>query len=253
MVKKLFYLLVLAMGFTCSINAQDASFYKKYAEKGDKEAMVNLAQCYMNGTGGVNQDYNQATEWLAKAAKKKHAPALHQLGLCYLYGAGVLKDFSRGWELIQKAVKKSYPAAFYTTACCYRDGIYVTQDYRQWYSWLMKAAEMGDDDAQSDLGRAFLYGVQQINVQQDYNQAVSWLKKAAEQNNANGLFYLGVCYKFGAGVEADESKAFPYIYQAAQLGNADAQCEVADAYMRGTGGLQTDYSEASKYLLVLII
>ena len=105
MFRKLF--LVIALGIAGYTYAQDASFYRKYADKGYKEAMFNLAQCYMNGTGGVNQDYNQATDWLTKAAKKNYPPALHQLGLCYLYGAGVLKDFARGWELNEKAVKKS--------------------------------------------------------------------------------------------------------------------------------------------------
>lgn len=75
MKKKLYLLLMLLVGITMSLSAQDAAFYKKYADKGDKEAMVNLANCYINGTGGVQQDYNTAAEWLTKAAKKNYAPA----------------------------------------------------------------------------------------------------------------------------------------------------------------------------------
>lgn len=51
-------MLMLMVGIAFSLSAQDASFYKKYADKGDKEAMYNLAFCYINGNGGVQQDYN---------------------------------------------------------------------------------------------------------------------------------------------------------------------------------------------------
>ena len=146
---KYLFSLLLLMAISISLNAQEASFYQKYAEKGDKEAMYNLAQCYINGNGGVSQDYNQATMWLTKAAKKNYAPAQHSLALCYLYGAGVLKDYAQGWALNQKAVKQGYPPAYYTNACCYRDGYHVAQDNQQWINWLNKAAEVGDDDAQA--------------------------------------------------------------------------------------------------------
>ena len=112
---KYLFSLLLSMVISISVNAQNASFYQKYAEKGDKEAMYNLAQCYINGNGGVSQDYNQATMWLTKAAKKNYAPAQHSLALCYLYGAGVLKDYAQGWALNQKAVKQGYPPA---CGCC---------------------------------------------------------------------------------------------------------------------------------------
>ena len=98
--------LLLMMVVTISANAQDASFYQKYAEKGDKEAMYNLAQCYINGNGGVAQDYNLATTWLTKAVKKNYAPAQKDLGLCYLYGVGVLKDYQQAWTLLNKAHKQ---------------------------------------------------------------------------------------------------------------------------------------------------
>lgn len=54
-------MLMLMVGIAFRLSAQDVSFYQKYAEKGDKEAMYNLANCYINGNGGVQQDFNQAT------------------------------------------------------------------------------------------------------------------------------------------------------------------------------------------------
>ena len=51
-------MLMLMVGIAFRLSAQDASFYKRYAEKGDKEAMYNLANCYINGNGGLKGEDN---------------------------------------------------------------------------------------------------------------------------------------------------------------------------------------------------
>ncbi|MBD5371925.1 MAG: sel1 repeat family protein [Bacteroides sp.] len=124
-IKQFLMLVLLIAGSAFSLAAQDASFYKKYAEKGDKEAMYNLAECYLNGSGGVTEDMNQVTFWLTKAAKKNYAPAQVKLAYCYLFGTGVLKDYKQAWELVQKAVKQDNADALYLTASMYKDGLYV--------------------------------------------------------------------------------------------------------------------------------
>ena len=118
-------MLMLMVGIAFSLSAQDASFYKRYADKGDKEAMYNLAECYINGTGGVQQDMSQASYWLTKSAKKNYAPAQVKLAYCYIYGAGVLKDYKQAWDLAQKAIKQQNSAAYYLIAQMCKDGMYV--------------------------------------------------------------------------------------------------------------------------------
>lgn len=245
---KLLFMLMLMVGIAFSFSAQDASFYKKYADKGDKEAMYNLADCYINGTGGAPQDMNQATYWLTKSAKKNYAPAQVKLAYCYIYGAGVLKDYKQAWDLAQKAMKQGEPTAHYLIATMYKDGIYVPQSWSKWQQYIRSAANLGNDDAQADLGVAYLYGVQEAGIQQDINSSIPWLRKAAEQGDAKGNFYLGVCYEYGAGVPKDEEKALEYYYTAANAGQAQAQCEVAMAYLLGKNGLNVNYPEAYKYV-----
>lgn len=58
------------VGISLTVSSQDAYLYKKYAEKGDEEAIYNLANFYMYGNGGLEQDYSKAVFWLTKAAKK---------------------------------------------------------------------------------------------------------------------------------------------------------------------------------------
>ena len=60
------------------------------------------------------------------------------------------------------------------------------------------AAEKGDAQAQSDLGRAFLFG--ELGLAKNDREAVKWYRKAAEQNYAPAQGALGVCYNHGNGV-----------------------------------------------------
>ena len=243
-----FLILILTMGFSLTISAQDASFYKKYADKGDKAAMYKLAECYLNGTGGVQQEMNQASYWLTKAAKKNYAPAQVKLAYCYIYGAGVLKDNKLAWELAQKAVKQKDAEGHYLTAKMYKEGIYVPQNWTCWFTSLSNAASLGSSDAQADLGITYLYGNQEANIAQDLNLAIYWLKKSVDQDNAKGNYFYGVCYEYGAGVDKDEEKAYKYYYTAANLGQPLGQCNIAEVYLSGTKGFEVNYQEAYKYV-----
>jgi len=245
-IKQLF-MLMLMMSIAFSLSAQDASFYKKYAEKGDKEAMYNLADCYINGTGGVSQDMNQATYWLTKAAKKKYAPAQVKLAYCYIYGAGVLKDYKQAWELAQKAVKKSDPEAHYLTAQMYKDGVYVPKSATKWMSWLRSAADLGSATAQKDLGILYLYGDENLKIEQDFPTAVRWLKLADNQNEAAAAYYLGLCNENGIEMPEDKQKALEYYYKAAVGGNAEGQLSYGLAYLFGNG-VERDFSTAYTYI-----
>ncbi len=245
-------MLMLMVGISFYLSAQDAAFYKKYAEKGDKEAMYNLADCYIHGTGGVQEDMNQAAYWLTKSAKKKYAPAQVKLAYCYILGAGVLKDYKQAWDLAQKALKQEEPTANLLIAKMYKDGIYVPQSWIKWAEHIKTAANFGNKDAQADLGIAYLFGVKDANIADDANSAVFWLRKAADQGDAKGNYYLGVCYEYGIGVKEDEKTALEYYFTAANAGHPEAQCEVATAYLVGKNGVDVDYSEAYKYVTAAI-
>lgn len=47
------------------------------------------------------------------------------------------------------------------------------------------------------------------------------------------LLQLGMCYKNGDGVEKNDTKAIEYLKRAAELGNAEAQCELGLFYEKG--------------------
>src|SRR5579862_523237 len=69
------------------------------AEKDNVEAQYYIARIYANGMDGVPVDYAQAAKWYERAAKKKYAPAMQELGYLYEQGLGVQKDALAGLNL----------------------------------------------------------------------------------------------------------------------------------------------------------
>ncbi|MEZ2797354.1 tetratricopeptide repeat protein [Escherichia ruysiae] len=66
------------------------------------------------------------------------------------------------------------------------------------------AAELGNTDAQVDLGDMYYFGKETI---QSYGKADYWYEKAANKNNATAQMYLGYTYLNGKGVALNYSKA----------------------------------------------
>lgn len=237
------------MSIACQLSAQDASFYRKYADKGDKEAMYNLANCYLNGNGGVQQDYNMATMWFTKAAKKKYAPAQVSLAYCYLYGAGVMKDYAKAWKLAQSAVKQEEPSAHYLIAQMYRDGYYVQKSDVSYLGFLHSASSLGDDDAQVELGRLYLYGNEKPFVEVNVREGLALYQKAANQGNGEALLQLGCLTRDGLEgyIAKDPQKGFQYIKAAAQTGLARAYFEYGYVNLLGLG-CELNVNEAVRYI-----
>jgi len=61
---------------------------------------------YMGGRG-IEKDYVKAFKWLNKAALQNDPVALHNLGVMYLKGYGVLQDEEKGEDLIERATTGS--------------------------------------------------------------------------------------------------------------------------------------------------
>ena len=108
----------------------------------------------------------------------------------------------------------------YRMAEAYYHGEGVRQSYDEAVKWYVKAAEMGDADAQCDLGNCYYYGE---GLPENYERSVYWYEKAAEQGNVRALYNLGNSYYYGEGVARDEKLAIAYYDRAASLGSVQAE------------------------------
>lgn len=73
------------------------------AEKDNVEAQYYVARIYANGMDGIPVDYAKAAQWYQRAAAKKFAPAMQELGYLYEQGLGVPKDPLAGLNLQRQA------------------------------------------------------------------------------------------------------------------------------------------------------
>ena len=58
---------------------------------------------------------------------------------------------------------------------------------------------------------------------------------ATSQQKAEAMFYLGLMYQFGFGVDKSKKKAFNYFLQSANLEHAAAKNKLGDCYFSGFG------------------
>ena len=76
-----------------------------------------------------------------------------------------------------------------------------------------------------------------------YEEAARLYRYAAELGNAEAQFNLAICYENGKGVEEDAEKAVKWFRLAAELGDADAQYNLGLCYMHAKG-VEYDAEEA---------
>ncbi|CAH9136166.1 unnamed protein product [Cuscuta epithymum] len=95
---------------------------------------------------------------------------------------------------------------------------------------LVEAAEMGDPDAQYELGRCLR--VENEAVQSD-QQAFYYLEKAADQLHSGALYLLGAVYLTGDCVKKDIDSAIWCFHRASKKGHAGAAIAYGSLLLQG--------------------
>ena len=130
------------------------------AEWGHVGMQVDLANCYLCGTG-VEKDEAEAVKLFREAAEQGDASAQTFLADCYLFGRGVAKDETEALTWFRRAAKQD------------DYGAETAKNY-------LKAVEDDDPEAQCHLATAYQVG---LCCAENEVEAVKWFRKAAEQGN----------------------------------------------------------------------
>jgi TPR repeat protein len=96
---------------------------------------------------------------------------------------------------------------------------YLKGDYQAAYAEWLPLAELGDAEAQYNLGVMFDQGA---SVERDLAKAASWYRKAAEQGFRDAQTNLGMMYYQGEGVPTDHSEASRWFQLAVNNGDTEA-------------------------------
>jgi TPR repeat protein len=96
---------------------------------------------------------------------------------------------------------------------------YLKGDYSAAYNEWLPLAELGDAEAQYNLGVMYDEGA---GMKQDMAAAAGWYRKAAEQGFVDAQTNLGIMYYHGQGVARDHTEAARWFRQAADQGDSEA-------------------------------
>ena len=205
-------------GATKDINLA-IKYWLQAAEHGHHVAQYYVAWAYEYGQGVVS-DEKQALFWYRKSAEKGNRDAKRAIGNFYYYGkAGLTKDYAEAVKWYQIAADDGNRYAQFDLGWAYEYGQGIEKDLHLALQWYQKSAAQGYAAAQHKIGQAYQYG--SFGLIKDITQAILWYQKAAAQNNRSAQYALGLCYQQGTGVQKDLQKATQYFYLAAMQGDTE--------------------------------
>jgi TPR repeat protein len=118
--------------------------YRKYADRGDADAQVELGWCYIRGDG-VEKNGLEGFRWWKQAALRGNPKAQELVGTWLFEGAdGIPKDIPDGLHWYEKAAWNGVVDAQFTLGDLYCDGEKgVPRDYLKAKQWLQQAIDGG--------------------------------------------------------------------------------------------------------------
>ena len=232
--------------------AEAADWYKKAVEKGNSDAMNNLAYMYERGDG-ISQNYENAMKLYNQAADAGNNTAMFNLGYCYEKGAcGQSVDLEKAlaWyetaaannaedveESIQQVLEKIYDTA----------GKESDEEKAVKYYKLVA----GDENASEELCRKSCHRLGRImsknDIESDDSEAADWYRKASEKGDDLARVFLAGMYSEGQGVSRDYEKAMELYKQSAEAGNGYAMWCIGFNYECGWCDLDIDLEKALEW------
>lgn len=192
----------------------------------------------------------KAAELLLKLSKKAkpNPKVLRMLADCKYAGFGMKADPDEMIRLLKQAVAAGDAEAAGKLAFCYEYGRAVPADEKKAFDLYKLGAERGNPMSQFKYAEFLILG-RPAGAESDVNAALKWYQKAAESKNPQALFRMGVFYLDGMGpIEKDPVKAAKNFYEAAKMGYAQAQYNLAILFSEGRGVMKDDAAALFWYL-----
>jgi len=245
-------------------------WWKQSAELGNRWARADLGHAYLRGEG-TPQDLDQAEYWLTKAAEQGVDSAQRHLAEVYIR-KGDTDNSQKAIEAMERKANNGNTDAMNELASLYNN----MGNYDEAFKWWKQSAELGNRNAQDDLGRLYMWGqgvpanlglaeywltkavdagnewaansLGELYVEAgSYPTALKWFNRALESSHAqlrvSAMTSIGRLYQ----KEGDTRKSVIWWQQAAELGDSSAQSELGYAYLNGNG-ISRDLELAKKWL-----
>ncbi|KAH3763871.1 sel1 repeat family protein [Pelomyxa schiedti] len=203
------------------------SLWKKGAELGDHQSMVELGWCYKNGhaakiTGANGVWLNVICVVRVCTPNEDDGNAQAYLGWCYLWGCGVERDVSKAIELFNSTLPNQRAEDINRAKELYNNA---------------KLCHIDCSTPLTELGVHFLRG--DCGAPTDKRAAVGYFRMGAEVGDPVSMFHLGVCLRDGDGVDCDVKESRLWLEKAARLEHRGAQKIIAPQHKSTTSADDT--------------
>jgi len=121
------------------------------ADADNLAAVKLLGDLYLDGKGGLTQDYAKALETYMLAADEDYAEAEAQIGYIYQNALGVPADYAKAMEWNNRAAMQGNAQGQAQIGYLYQNGLGVTQNLDEAGRWYTRAKEGGSDWAAAML------------------------------------------------------------------------------------------------------
>lgn len=129
---------------------------EKLAESGNVKAIKLLGDYYLNGLGGLEQDYVLAMEYFSMAADEDYADAQAQIAYMYMEGLGVEVSYEQAMEWNNRAAQQNNAQGQAQIGYMYHMGLGVTQNLDEAGRWYARAVDQGHPWATEKLAETEL-------------------------------------------------------------------------------------------------
>ena len=185
------------------------------ARSGDVEAMVEVAELYLEGETGqetgvkrdmddVKQDVFRGLNWLEKAAETGHAWAQFRLSSILSKHDDLFGEMEKSFYWLKKAAEQGLPMAQHDLSLAYKTGKGTLIDFDKAFYWADVAVNSGSPEAKGALGLLYMTGQ---GVAENYEKAVQLFNAAIAEGVLEAKIYLAMSYIAGTGVPVDKQKA----------------------------------------------
>ncbi|KAG1088916.1 hypothetical protein G6F42_020131 [Rhizopus arrhizus] len=213
--------------FECFKNASEYDAINESILSTIGESQCTLARMLFQGEG-VNQNTQEALNYLMKSAENNNMYAQFLIGVHYERGFDITQDLEKAKDYYGKSADRGFPDA----QAALGSRLIAEANYAQGIEWLEKAVQMGNSRAHVQLGILYDKGE---GIQQNNDMALLHYKAAVENNNHAAQYILGLVYYFGRlGRQKNHKEAIRLIKQSAMAGLPYAQRVLGQLYQQGS-------------------
>ncbi|OHS95051.1 hypothetical protein TRFO_38764 [Tritrichomonas foetus] len=193
-----------------------AEYYRKAAETGNSDGMLNYASMLLDGRG-VDEDITKAASFFKRAADLGNTYGMVSYGSMLEKGRGVPKNEAEAAKYYQMAANGGEPIGMASYGIMLASGRGVPKDEVAATKYYKMAADLGNTTGLYNYAIMLRDG---RGIEEDQKLATKYFKQLADDGEVDGMVYYGMQLEKGRGVEKNDELAAEYYKKAANTGSS---------------------------------